>query len=100
MTVATLPLDQILQRIAQQEAELQALRQEHTARQKQLDGLNRRQQELQAQLQQVEEQIRGLTGAGTVPAVPPTPPDAQAKLATKPRQETANLPAEAEQPTS
>ena len=83
MTTATLPLDQIRQRIVKQETELQALRQEYAARQKKLDELTRRKQDLQNQIQQVEGQIQTLGGAGPAPVIPSTRPSVKAATIAK-----------------
>jgi hypothetical protein len=74
MTSSTLPLDQVVQRIRKQEAELRALRQEYADRQQQLDGLQRQRQDLQARLDQVEGQIQALRqGSGaSAPIQEPT----------------------------
>jgi hypothetical protein len=74
MTTAIVPLADLAQRIAQQEAELTRLRQEYEARQAQLTDLTRRKKDLQAQLQQVEAEIQGFgptTSRG--PATPSAP---------------------------
>jgi hypothetical protein len=85
MATAVLPLAQVAQRLAQQEAALQALRREYEARKKQLDQLTRRKQELQTQLTQVEGQIHSLAG-GASPASAPAP---KAVPASKARQSKA-----------
>src|SRR5262249_22111586 len=52
------PMDSLAQQIARQQAELEALRREYEARQSSLAELNRQKQELRAQLQQIEANIR------------------------------------------
>ena len=79
MTTATVHLDQVAQRIAQQEAELEALRREYAARKNQLGELTRRQQTLQAQLNQVESQIQALTLGSAPAATAPAKPSPEAK---------------------
>jgi hypothetical protein len=88
MTRSTIPLQDLAQRINQQQAELTQLRQEYEARQTQLQKLTRRKEELQTQLRQVETEIQRL-GYGSQPpkskpaagsAAKPAPP----KPGTKP----------------
>jgi hypothetical protein len=62
--VSTPSLQTLARRIAEQEAQLERLRQEHEAREKQLGGLMQRKQDLQAQLAEVEAEIRALTRGG------------------------------------
>jgi hypothetical protein len=81
MTTARMALDQVAQRIAQQEAELKSLQKEYQARTRRLDQLNRRKRQLQAQLDQIEGRIQALGGADTTP-----PAVAQATVAAQPRQ--------------
>ncbi len=88
MVTASPSLDQVAQRIAEQEAALKALRREYEARKEKLDTLTRRKRELQAQLQQVESQMQDLAGkieshAATKPAPPPAAKPASAP-ATRP----------------
>jgi predicted nucleic acid-binding Zn-ribbon protein len=64
MTRSTILLQDLAQRISQQQADLTKLRQEYETRQAQLQKLTRRKEELQAQLQQVEGQIQGVGQAG------------------------------------
>ena len=75
MTTTAVPLDEFARRIAQQQAELEALRQEYQARQAQLTDLNSRKQELQEQLAQVENEIRTVT-LGKIPRPPSVAPAA------------------------
>lgn len=63
-------LDQVAQRISQQEAELQVLRRDYQARTRRLDKLNRRRRQLQAQLDKIEDQIQGLNGARATAKAP------------------------------
>jgi hypothetical protein len=85
MTSPTVPLVSLAQRIAQHEAELNALRQQYEARQNRLAELTSRKKELQTQLQQINAEIqsvdRGATASATeaAPARPTTakPPAAQ-----------------------
>jgi hypothetical protein len=80
MTNTAIPLRDLAQRISRQQAELEKLRQEYKARQTQMHELTRRKEQLQAQLQQVDAELRDLD-EGRVP-VPKTAPAATA--ATKP----------------
>jgi hypothetical protein len=66
MPTDVLPLQNLAQRIQQQEAELARLRQEFETRQAQLTDLSRRKKDLQAQLQKVEAEIQaaGQVGEG------------------------------------
>ena len=73
MTTTAVPLVEFARRIAQQQAELEALRQEYQARQAQVTDLNRRKQELQEQLSQVENEIRMVT-LGKIPRPPSAAP--------------------------
>jgi len=69
-TMAT-PLETLAQRIARQQAELEALRREYETRQTSLTDLNRQKEALQAQLRQVESEIQAATQgspAGQAPA--------------------------------
>ncbi len=84
-----------MQRITRQEAELQTLRREHAARQKQLDSLTRRKQDLQAQLKRVESEIEAVTG-GNAPADSPPQPAAPTPAPSKSRPQTAPPPAKGE----
>src|SRR5207237_2982891 len=65
-TMTTVLLDDLAQRISQQEAQLQALRRELETRQQQLAQLSQRKEQLLTQLQQVDAEIAGI--AGGVPA--------------------------------
>jgi hypothetical protein len=80
MTTARMALDQVAQRIAQQEAELKSLQKEYRVRTRRLDQLNRRKRHLQAQLDQIEGRIQALNGATT-----PPPAAAKAALPEQPR---------------
>jgi hypothetical protein len=63
MAAPTVPsLNELGRRIAQQESELAALRQEHKARSALLGDLNRHKEELQAQLRQIEAEIASVSG--------------------------------------
>jgi hypothetical protein len=79
MPSPTVPLESLAQRIAQHEAELNALRQQYEARQNRLADLTRRKKELQTQLQQINAEIRNAESGVTVapvekaPAKPATP---------------------------
>jgi hypothetical protein len=84
MTTARMALDQVAQRIAQQEAELKSLQKEYRVRTRRLDQLNRRKRQLQAQLDQIEGRIQALNGAETAPP-------ATAKAAALPDQPRKNV---------
>jgi hypothetical protein len=58
----TVLLDDLAQRISQQEAQLQALRRELETRQHQLAQLSQRKEQLLAQLEQVDAEIAGIAG--------------------------------------
>jgi hypothetical protein len=77
------PLQDLAQRISQQQAELERLRREYEARQTQLSRLSRRKEELQAQLQRVEAEIQGI-GRGSAPPKSATSKPAAAKPGGKP----------------
>lgn len=79
MTTATLPLDQVARRIAQQETELTKLYHEYAARKNQLGELTRRQQTLQTQRNQVESQIQAVTLGSAPSAAAPAKPNSEAK---------------------
>jgi hypothetical protein len=72
----TLSLDAIQQRIAQRDAELQALRRDLEARRSRLQSLTRRKLELQAKLQQIEAEMAAVAAgakrpqAGSLKAAP------------------------------
>jgi hypothetical protein len=68
MTKTAIPLRDLAQRISQQQADLEKLRQEYESRKDQMRELTRRKLELQAQLRQVEAELRGLD-EGSTPAV-------------------------------
>jgi len=68
MTTTSVPLDEVAQRIARQQAELAALRKEYETRQASLGKLQRRKQELQHQLAQVEQQMQVITQGRQSPA--------------------------------
>jgi hypothetical protein len=85
----TLSLDAIEQRIAQRDAELQALRRELDARRSRLQALTQRKEELQAKLQQVEAEMAAVaTGAKRhhvpSPKAAPKKPTPKASAAGKP----------------
>jgi hypothetical protein len=63
MPTQTIPLNDLTQRITQQEAKLEQMRQQYAARQKQLVELTRRKEELQNQLRQVESEMQTVTGS-------------------------------------
>jgi hypothetical protein len=69
--MATLTLDDIQQRIARRDSELQALRRELEDRQSQLTSLTRRREELQDQLQQIEAEMAAIAAGKRPKAVPP-----------------------------
>jgi hypothetical protein len=74
MTIATLPLEDLAQRITQQQAELEYLRRELEARQTKLADLTRRKEELTRQLQEIQLEIQGVaTGEPMTPAPKPAP---------------------------
>ena len=79
MTTTAVPLDEFARRIAQQQAELEALRQEYQARQAQLADLNSRKHELQEQLVQVENEIRTVTQGKVLRPVSVAPKSLKAK---------------------
>src|ERR1700682_2950109 len=58
MTATAVPLESLAQRIAQQQSELETLRQEYQARKARLADLNRRKEELKTQLHQIDAQIQ------------------------------------------
>jgi hypothetical protein len=67
LTMTAVLLDDLAQRISQQEAQLQALRRELETRQQQLAELSQRKEQLLTQLQQVDAEIAGIaTGAQAV----------------------------------
>ena len=70
MATATLSFQDLADRIQQQEAQLANLRQELESRQTHLSILTRRQGELQAELQQVEQEILAIAPPGTADSVP------------------------------
>ena len=85
MMSPTIPLENLAQRIAQQQAELEAMRQEYEARQNRLADLTRRKEELQTQLQQITAEIQSVDGStatasaetaptATTPSVPKASP--------------------------
>src|ERR1700719_3980299 len=84
-TATTVPLESLAQHIARQQADLEALRREYEARQGHLTDLQRRKQELQNQLRQVDAEIEavaqgktlapaGSSKASPTKASPATPP--------------------------
>jgi Tfp pilus assembly protein FimV len=80
MTRSTIPLQDLAQRISEQQDDLAKLHQEYETRQAQLQELTRRKEALQTQLQEVEGEIQGV-GQGS--ALPPKPAAAPA-MPTKP----------------
>ena len=82
MTAA--PLENLAQRIAQQQSELETLRREYESRQAQLADLARRKEELQSQLQQVEAEMNAITQGSSAKA-PPGPTQQAALLHTLPQ---------------
>jgi septal ring factor EnvC (AmiA/AmiB activator) len=86
--MSDLSLKELHQRIANQDAELQRLRQELEARQSQFATLNKRRQVLQAELQQVEKELAAVAAgknASRLPskAVPKKKPAAKTPVASK-----------------
>jgi hypothetical protein len=71
MTPVAIPLRDLGQRISQQQAELEKMRQEYNARQTRLRELTHRKEQLQAQLRQVEDDLQGIE-VGQKPAKKPT----------------------------
>jgi hypothetical protein len=71
MTTATLPLEDLVQRITQQQSDLENLRREFEARQAKLADLTRRKQELARQLQELEAEIQGVATGNPKPQVTP-----------------------------
>src|SRR5580704_15954174 len=69
MTSRAITLQDLAQRISQHQGELEKLRREYEARQTHLRDLTSRKEKLQAQLQQVEAEIRGV-GQGSAPPSP------------------------------
>jgi hypothetical protein len=80
MPTTAVSLDNLAQRIAQQESELEALRQEYEVRQARLADLARRKQELEGQLRQLEAEIEAVDRGEAVqsPPEPGTAPPAKA----------------------
>jgi hypothetical protein len=75
MTTPVIPLQELAQRITQQQAELETLRQEYEARQADLRRFTLRKEELQAELLRVNAEIQALAQGGTpTAAAAPTPP--------------------------
>jgi hypothetical protein len=64
-TMAAVLLDDLTQRISQQEAQLQALRRELETRQQHLAQLTQRKEQLLAQLQQIDAEIAGIAGGAS-----------------------------------
>jgi hypothetical protein len=79
MATDPMPLDQMAQRIAKQEAELRALRQEYATRKQRLDELIRRKKTLQAQLAQVESALQEFDRSKLAPPAPAPKPAPAAK---------------------
>jgi hypothetical protein len=67
MPTTAVPLEDLAQRIARQESQLEALRREYQARQEQLTTLTQRKHELEAQLRQVESEIDAIAHRGKQP---------------------------------
>jgi septal ring factor EnvC (AmiA/AmiB activator) len=84
-----LSLNNLQQRIAKQDAELQRLRQELEARQSQFATLNKRRQTLQAELQQVEKELAAVAEGKKASPLPP-----KAALKKKPAAKTSVAPKE------
>src|SRR5207302_10411223 len=72
MTSSAIPLQDLAQRISQQQTELQKLRQEYEARQAQLQELAHRKKQLQDQLRQIDAQILGIGQGKTLPVSKPS----------------------------
>ncbi len=98
--MADLSLKSLQQRIAQQDTELQRLRQELESRQSQFTSLNQRRQALQAELRQVEQELIAVAeGKTVVPKAPqrvpskkaPSKPSVATKVASSQAQKTASL---------
>jgi hypothetical protein len=83
MPTSAATLQDLAQRISKHEAQLAKLRQTFEARQAHLADLTRRKEELQAQLQKVEAEIRSVGQTDGTVAAPARPSSAQAKPATK-----------------
>ena len=64
-------LNELHDRIAKQDAELQRLRQELEARQSQFAALNQRRQTLQAELHQVEKELAAVAAGSKASPLPP-----------------------------
>lgn len=81
-TTTAVPLESLAQRIARQQAELEALRQQYGARQTHLADLRRRKEELEAQLRKLDSEIQAVN-QGKTPLPQPGPTKASpAKAAT------------------
>src|SRR5260370_41032752 len=74
LAMSSRSLEQLQQHIAQQEAALERLRQPLVGRQQQLDSLQRRKQELQEQLRQVDAQLAAVAGTKAAPTETPKSP--------------------------
>jgi hypothetical protein len=72
MTATAVPLESLAQRIAQQQSELETLRQEYEARQARLADLKRRKEELETQLHQIDAQIRAVARGETPSSAVPS----------------------------
>jgi hypothetical protein len=83
MPTTAVPLQDLGRRIAQQEAELDKLRREYQARQEHVAALRRRKQELQAQLKEIDAEIRA-AGLGQTPPTPSPAPTNRATPAASP----------------
>jgi hypothetical protein len=92
MTTAV-PLENLAQRIARQQAELEALRQEYEARQNRLADLKRRREELERQLRQLDAEIQTVDQGET-------PPKAAGGKAAPAKANAAAAPAKAVRPNT
>lgn len=82
MTTTTVSLQDLAQRITQQETQLRTLRREYQTRREQLATLMRRKQQLEAQLGRVEAGIAAVTQGGASRTVTPPPSAIPAKRGT------------------
>lgn len=83
MKTTAVPLNHLAQRIAEQQSELENLRQEYEARQARLADLDSRKNALEAQLRQIEAEIQAVA-RGTKPLSAPRPTPTPATSATPP----------------
>jgi hypothetical protein len=94
MTTTAVPLETLAQRIARQQAELEALRHEYAARQTRLADLQRRKQHLEGQLRQLDEEIQAVDRGKTLQPysaaakAPPAKPPVAVEAAKSPRPNT------------